>query len=154
MQIIMFGCRNKGFADGKVAELEKRHGIEDRTVKLGYKEDGHEVSGELQGWGCGFRKLHWYTVWRQGVGYNSVMCITCRRWVHKRCRAQVDWRTIRGSPLQDLFCSENDVEKGWHWTRCEGGVSTRNLYGWHIIASGGRVWRRQLELYRMKMCLG
>lgn len=35
MQMILFGCRNIGFADGKkVAKMEEGHRIVDRTVKL------------------------------------------------------------------------------------------------------------------------
>ena len=38
MQIILFGCKNRGFADGKVAEMEEGHGIEGLTGNTGKKK--------------------------------------------------------------------------------------------------------------------
>ena len=32
MQMILCGCRNRGFADGRVAEMEAGHGTEGLTV--------------------------------------------------------------------------------------------------------------------------
>ena len=43
MQMILFGCRNREFADGRVAEIEAGHGIEGLTVNT--EKEGHGVSG-------------------------------------------------------------------------------------------------------------
>ena len=44
-------------------------------------------------------------VCRQGVGDNSIECIACHKWIHKRCSvvSQVDWGMLPISNARDVW---------------------------------------------------
>ena len=54
---------------------------------------------------------HNCSVYREGVGCNSIMCVACHVWVHKRCRG-ISCRLRNNVDLYCRQCSVQCVEKG------------------------------------------
>ena len=82
MQMILFGRRNRGFADGRVAKMEAEHGIDGLTVNTEKKVMECQLSCMGEAFYSG---NHLCSVLRQGVGCKSIVCVACHRWFHKKC---------------------------------------------------------------------
>ena len=69
------------------------------------------------------------------IKYNSIKCVACHKWVHKRCSG-ISGRLGYVADFRCRRCLDGDSSSGTKWgrvrARCEGGVCVQILlFGWH-----------------------
>ena len=151
MQIILFGCRNricwwKGCENG-------RRAWNLRSYSEQWKEEGHEVSGEHAASAVDSGN-HPCSVWRQGVGCNSIISVACHRWFHERCSGisgklsnNVDFH-CRICSVQKVVLRKVEIEPRVR-VECVCTICTKIVLSWwHIFGSGGGV--KEAAKTRMK----
>ena len=103
--MILFGCRNRGFANGRVAEMEAGLGIVFLTVNTENKKAMEcQVSCRGEALDSG---NHPCSALRQGVGCKSIMGVACHRWFHERCSGI----SVRLRNNVDLYCRICSAQK-------------------------------------------
>ena len=97
-------------------------------------------------------------VCRKEVGDNSIFCVECHRWVHKRCRGiSRKWRVMLISIVESasrvrMASLSQFAERGCDWAQCEVGMCSQVLlFGWHTWCGRRRGGGCKSQ---SKMCLG